>query len=306
MIADRSKPNKPVRILVIDLDCCTMTYKDQRMDFLSQKVIDIAKDASREYAGFYVCTHRCFFSLGNVDSHQFPAYFKNNFYAQQSKNIQRDNLRFKTKFLPHNQLTQCLVDNFKQASGLRCFAVSTLDDVCLPPEVTNEPCGFAYENVLKKFEDELLAKNSGDLVLSGDLEIPAFKPAYPVLSLEGFDLHTQKTDKNAQLIQVAKHAASQFPDSLIELDYLDDALDLCQGVKHLPPLEISNVKIRSFRHCPDFNINADLSSPIATVCGRGWFSLKDFSFLKNDKEKENKSANAAAAEVSVSAPSPGG
>jgi hypothetical protein len=130
--------------------------------------------------------------------------------------------------LNDNFPTYKITANIEYATGLPCLAVSTLEDV-----IRND-CGIGFNDVIKPFELEEKAPDVGSYVKFNEVG-------------------TYSKTKNLQLMQVALHAQTAYPEASITLNYIDDNKTLCNkaqtvtGEANWP----KNVKLRIFQHVAD-------------------------------------------------------
>ena len=112
--------------------------------------------------------------------------------------------------LPQLTLSSCrmiylikLQKTLKQTE-LKCMAVSTQDDIIY----SNYGCGYAYENIIKPYEEKR--------------QLPSSEKKYNSL----WHLWSNHSSKNPQLMQIAQHAVKNTdPETSITLDYMDDGKD---------------------------------------------------------------------------------
>lgn len=203
---------RKINILVVEYDQCLFTVHGTSPQMLSRPVIEFIRDR-RGIEGFYGCTHRSFARLPELKT-KAKEELQSTTYTQQD--------------LLDNFSTVKITQNLQEAVSLKCFAVSTLDDLVL------EECGAGYTNHIAPFE-----KTNGKT-----------KPADDAPLFLATKFKSQKDTKNPQLLQIAQHIATQYSNANITLTYLDTKEKICKSGREACKQKRwpSNVSIDIYQH----------------------------------------------------------
>lgn len=249
----------------------------QFLTFMQRNLAQDAGAPSAFYSGFYVCTHR---ALGNYgDPLRFTYTFDDfNRYNKTllgmieqidkeiphltPKEVEKKNERKAeiNKFLkesgdcseahPDEDFTFRIVANLEAITKMKCFAVSTPEDV-------GAECGVGYEAILKPYElyamenktvREMRRKDSDDMMsrtcypASTDCKI-----SYSKRPVDSFDPNT----KNEQILSIVEHIKKQKnfdPKKTYVLDFADDKDAIRKAALAINPASLpANMILRVFK-----------------------------------------------------------
>lgn len=220
-----------VRIMIVDVDNCLLSSSvmdatgkvvpNTRKDLLSQKLIDLALT----YDAYYICTHRCseLTFAATLDPKRLEFYIKDH-----------------PELDPTNIFLINIIENFSNATGLKCLAVSTPDDF------NASACGQGYLESVAPYEKLLLQLNqerlnNRDYKKCEDLSIGDSRE---LITGIGWD----KEDKNLQILQVINDARKKFPGKKLDLDFYDDQIPILENTKFIPRLDIANAVLNLIHH----------------------------------------------------------
>lgn len=207
----KSAEDTNIKILVLDYDHCAFTLLGSHPAMLSIPLLQHIHQ--EQYAGFYACTHRCLVMMPKIKA------------AIDHSNAAK---KIKPELIAANWPTYKITEHLQLASGLTCFAVSSIED--LP----KEKCGAGYDELIKPYELGLKKSNTSKSI-----------------SLKEYNIHAK--NKNAQLLQIAKHAAKNFPYASITLVFIDDKMDYCHDALSATRQTDwpKNISLQVLRHLAD-------------------------------------------------------
>lgn len=195
----RDRKSKGKKFLVTNYDQCALTLKGTHPKLLSQPLVNFARE--NEFNGFYGISGRVY----SLDLPNQTCNFLDWLTHMAAKKSRDSGLSvYSRNVIEKNYTTTQVTINLENASGLKCLAVSTGEDL-----VANRTCGDGFNEIIRPYEVDGIE--------------PAGQP-------RNTDIRDLKKSKNLQLLQIAQHAAKRhLKAGKITLDYVDDNKACCES-----------------------------------------------------------------------------
>lgn len=222
---NRTEERPLKRILVVNYDQCAFTQFGTHPNMLSKPLLTFAQSPAYHFDGFYGLTSRHAMSIAQRGERRNNEG-KVKFRSIHEAGIQRlAGTHYTVTEFKKNWQTYRITDNFTQASGLHCYAVAS-------PEDYHKQLGRGFTHVIKPFELSDYEKQE--------------KIKIPDNAITPLDV-AKMTRRHYLLTRIAKDAAKNYPNSKIQLVYVDDNITHINKASGIPLQARNGNEPRTFK-----------------------------------------------------------